>query len=165
MRTSLTSLIIAIGIMALVGILTAIEGVKTSVNNAFSGLGANSFTIQNRGSGLNFGNGGHRKVYPSIRYDEAERFEKLFNLPVLTAINLSVSGTAVAKYGNVKTNPNISVTGSNENYVLTSGYKLGFGRNFSSSEIEHGDNVVIVGDEIRKTSVLKVKILLISRFL
>jgi len=150
LRTSLTSLIIAIGIMALVGILTAIEGVKQFTNDAFAGLGANSFTIQNRGSDLNFGNGGHRKVYPSIRYDQADRFKKTFSLPVLTSINLSVSGTAVAKYGSQKTNPNISVTGSNENYLLTSGYKLAFGRNFSSAELERGDNVVIIGNEIKK---------------
>jgi putative ABC transport system permease protein len=150
LRTSLTALIIAIGIMALVGILTAIEGVKTSVNDAFAGLGANSFTIQNRGSGLNFGNGGHRKVYPSINYQQADRFKKLFALPGLVSVNLDVSGTAVAKYGNQKTNPNISVSGSNENYLLTSGYKLGFGRNFSASELDHGSNVVIIGNEIKK---------------
>ena len=150
LRTSLTSLIIAIGIMALVGILTAIEGVKTHLNDAFAGLGANAFTIQNRGSGLNFGNGGHDKVYPKISYDQAERFKEKFALPVLTRINLDVSGTAVAKYGNKKTNPNISVTGSNENYLIISGYKLAFGRNFSSSELEHGENVVMIGDEIKK---------------
>ena len=150
LRTSLTSLIIAIGIMALVGILTAIEGIKQYTNDAFAGLGANSFTIQNRGSGLNFGNGGHRKVYPSIRYDQADRFKKLFKLPVAITVNLQVSGTAVAKYGDQKTNPNISVTGSNENYLQTGGYKLAFGRNFSSSELEHGSNVVIIGDEIKK---------------
>jgi len=150
LRTSLTSLIIAIGIMALVGILTAIEGVKASVNNAFAGLGANSFTIQNRGSGLNFGNGGHDKVYPKISYDQAERFEKEFALPVLTKTSLDVTGTAVAKYGNKKTNPNISVTGSNENYLVISGYKLAFGRNFSSAELEHGENVVMIGNEIKK---------------
>ena len=150
LRTSLTSLIIAIGIMALVGILTAIEGVKQFTNDAFAGLGANSFTIQNRGSDLNFGNGGHRKVYPSIRYDQADRFKKTFALPVIMTVNLNVSGTAVAKYGSEKTNPNISVGGSNENYLQTSGYKLSFGRNFSTSELEHGTNVVIIGDEIKK---------------
>src|ERR1700709_333631 len=95
LRTSLTALIIAIGIMALVGILTAIEGVKQFTNDAFAGLGANSFTIQNRGQGLNFGGGGHRKVYPSIRYDQAERFKKLFKLPAIVTINLQVTGTAV----------------------------------------------------------------------
>ena len=150
LRTSLTSLIIAIGIMALVGILTALEGVKTSVNNAFAGLGANSFTIQNRGSGLNFGNGGHRKVYPAISYDQADRFKKKFSLPVLISVNLQVSGTAIAKYNSKKTNPNISVEGTNDNYLVTSGYKLAFGRNFSSSELEHGESVVMIGNDIKK---------------
>lgn len=150
LRTSLTALIIAIGIMALVGILTAIEGVKQFTNDAFAGLGANSFTIQTRGRGLNFGNGGHRKVYPSIRYEQAERFKKTFSLPAVIAINLQLSGTAIAKYGNQKTNPNISVSGSNENYLITSGQKLAFGRNFSASEMEHGTNVVMIGNEIKK---------------
>jgi len=149
LRTSLTSLIIAIGIMALVGILTAIEGIRQFTNDAFSDLGANSFTIQNRGEGLNFGNGGHRKAYPSITYSEADRFKSTFKLPVLTAINLDVAGTAVAKYGNQKTNPNISISGSNENYLATTGKKLSFGRSFSSSELEHGANVVLIGDEIK----------------
>jgi putative ABC transport system permease protein len=154
LRTSLTSLIIAIGIMALIGILTAIEGIRQFTNDAFSDLGANSFTIQSRGEGLNFGNGGHRKAYPPITYDQAERFKKTFKLPVLTAINLDVTGTAVAKYGNQKTNPNISISGSNENYLATTGKKLSFGRNFSSSELEHGANVVLIGDEI-KTKLFK----------
>lgn len=149
MRTSLTALIIAIGIMALVGILTAIEGIKQYTNDAFSSLGANSFTIQNRGSGLNFGNGGHRKVYPPIRYDQAARFKEQYKLPVLIAVNLQLSGTATAKYGSQKTNPNITLSGSNENYLMTNGYKLAFGRNFSASELAHGANVVIIGDEIR----------------
>ncbi|PWK80230.1 putative ABC transport system permease protein [Mucilaginibacter oryzae] len=150
LRTALTALIIAIGIMALVGILTAIEGIRQFTNDAFSDLGANTFTLQNRGEGLNFGNGGHRKVYPAITYDQAVRFKNNFKLPVITAINLDVVGNTVAKYGNQKTNPNISITGSNENYLATTGKKLSFGRNFSASELEHGSNVVIIGDEIKK---------------
>jgi putative ABC transport system permease protein len=150
LRTSLTSLIIAIGIMALVGILTAIGGIEQFTNDAFADLGANSFTLQNRGEGLNFGGGGHRKIYPSITYEQAARFKELFKLPVITSINLDVTGTAVAKYNSLKTNPNISVTGSDENYLVTGGRKLGYGRNFSASELQHGDNVVMVGNEIRK---------------
>jgi putative ABC transport system permease protein len=150
LRTSLTALIIAIGIMALVGILTSIEGIKNNVNDAFSDLGANSFTLQNRGEGLNFGDAGHRKVYPAITYPQAARFKELFKLPVVIAINHDVTGTAVAKYNSLKTNPNISVTGSDENYLITGGRKLGYGRNFSAAEIEHGSSVVIIGDEIRK---------------
>ena len=150
LRTSLTALIIAIGIMALVGILTAIGGIEQYTNDAFADLGANTFTLQNRGEGLNFGGGGHRKVYPTITYEQASRFKSLFSLPAVIAVNLDVTGTAVAKYSNLKTNPNISVTGSDENYLATGGRKLGFGRNFSASELQHGDNVVMIGNEIKK---------------
>jgi putative ABC transport system permease protein len=149
LRTSLTALIIAIGIMALVGILTAIEGIRQFTNDAFAGLGAHSFTIQNRGSGINFGNGGHRKMYPAISYQEAERFQKTFKLPVRISINFTVSGTAIAKYESIKTNPNIQVIGCNENYLAIKGHKISYGRNFSISEVEHGANVVIIGDELK----------------
>ena len=149
LRASLTSLIIAIGIMALVGILTAIEGIKQYTNDAFADLGANSFTLQNRGEGLNFGNGGHRKVYPPITYEQAIRFKSLYQLPAVVAVNLDVSGTAIAKYGNHKTNPNISVVGSDENYLITGGHKLAFGRNFSTADVQRGADVVMIGNEIK----------------
>src|SRR5690606_26628801 len=55
-----------------------------------------------------------------------------------------------AKYGNEKTNPNISVLGADEGYVFTGGYKMAEGRNFSANEIEYGSNVVIIGDEIKQ---------------
>jgi len=154
LRTSLTALIIAIGIMALVGILTAIDGIKQQTNKAFAGLGANSFTIANMGTGLNFGNGGHSKVYPPVSLEEATRFKNTYKLPALVTISLDVSGTAVIKYNSIKTNPNISVSGVNENYLPTAGYKLAFGRNFSAAELEHGESVVIIGDEI-KTKLFK----------
>lgn len=150
LRTVLTALIISIGIMALIGIQTAIEGIKQKTNDAFAGLGANSFTIQNMGVNLNFGPGGQVKQYPPISYDQAVQFRKNFKLPVSISINLDVTGNAIVKYGNEKTNPNISVKGTNENYLLTGGYKLSAGRNFSSSELESGDNVVIIGEEIKK---------------
>lgn len=153
LRTSLTSLIIAIGIMALVGILTAIEGIKQYTNDAFSSMGANSFTIRNRGGGIRFG-GGRGKVYPSIRYEEAVKFKKTFTVPSIISINTYASFQGIAKYLDKKTNPNISVLGADENYLQTGGYKLAAGRNFSPAELEYGANVVIVGDEI-KTKLFK----------
>ena len=46
LRTILTMLIIGVGIMALVGILTSIDGIKSSLNNNFNSLGANTFNIE-----------------------------------------------------------------------------------------------------------------------
>lgn len=150
LRTSLTALIIAIGIMALVGILTAIEGIKTYTNDAFSSMGANSFTIRNRGTGIRFGGPGNRpKVYQAIRYEEAIKFKKTYKLPAYVSVNTFASRGSTVKFGNQKTNPNITIIGADENYLLTAGYKLASGRNFSSSELEHGASVVIIGDEIK----------------
>ncbi|NCD43500.1 MAG: ABC transporter permease, partial [Bacteroidia bacterium] len=48
LRTTLTILIIAIGIMALVGILTSIDAIKYYFQENLAMMGANTFSIQNR---------------------------------------------------------------------------------------------------------------------
>ncbi|QEK52019.1 FtsX-like permease family protein [Pedobacter aquae] len=150
LRTFLTALIIAIGLMALVGILTSIDAIKGSLNNTFASMGANSFTIRNRGTGIRIGGNGARKIWPVITYREAMAFKNDFNLPATVSVNTFASFAATAKYGNEKTNPNISVLGADESYVFTGGYKIAEGRNFSANETEFGASVVIIGDEIKQ---------------
>ena len=58
LRTILTMLIIAFGIMALVGILTAIDSIKGSINENFQMMGSNTFSITNRQM-IVLGEGGH----------------------------------------------------------------------------------------------------------
>jgi putative ABC transport system permease protein len=150
LRTFLTALIIAIGLTALVGILTSIDAIKSSLNNAFSSMGANSFTIRNRGIGIRIGEGGERsKRYKEITYNEATKFRNTFNYPALVSVNVFSSFAGKVKAGNKETNPNISVLGADENYLFTGGYKLASGRNFSQSELEFGSNVVVIGNEIK----------------
>jgi putative ABC transport system permease protein len=60
LRTTLTALIISFGIMALVGILTAIDAIKSSINSNFTSLGANTFTIRNREMSVRIGRNGKR---------------------------------------------------------------------------------------------------------
>jgi putative ABC transport system permease protein len=47
----------------LVGILTSIDAIKSSLNNTFSSMGSNSFTIRNRGIGIRIGGNGPRGTY------------------------------------------------------------------------------------------------------
>jgi putative ABC transport system permease protein len=77
-------------------------------------------------------------------------FKNDFTLPATVSVNTFASFAATAKYGNEKTNPNISVLGADESYVFTGGYKIAEGRNFSASETEFGASVVIIGDEIKQ---------------
>jgi len=149
LRTILTALIIAIGIMALVGILTTIDAIKSSINDKFTSMGANSFNIQNRGYGIRVGRKGTKaKRFRSINYFQATRFAELFTFPASTSLSVIVSGTSVAKYDNAKTNPNMLVVGGDANYLLNGGYEIEKGRNFSPQEIQYGESVIIIGHEL-----------------
>lgn len=149
LRTILTILIIALGIMALVGILTAIDALKSSINSNFASMGANTFTIRNREMTIRIGDNGKRaKPYKSITYIESLRFKREFDFPALASVSTFATGNATMKYLSKKTNPNMRVLGSDENYITTSGYELQSGRNFSPQEVQYGAPVAIIGKDI-----------------
>ena len=152
LRTLLTALIIAIGLSALVGILTTLDAVKKSMTDAFSSMGANSFNIRNRGTGIRIGGSGQRpKRFKSIRYEDAINFKKRLNAPATVAVSVFASGGATVKYGTEKTNPNINISGIDENGLASQGLELAQGRNFSPVEAGSANNVCIIGAEIAKT--------------
>ena len=149
LRTVLTMLIIAFGIMALVGILTSIDSIKNSINSNFATMGANTFTIRNRQMQLHGGNNAARpRNFKNISYEEAQLFKKRFTFPSLVSVTTWGTGTATVKYASIKSNPNVSVLGSDENYLTSSGLELKIGRNFSLQEIISGTNVVIIGSQV-----------------
>lgn len=151
LRAVITALIISIGIMALVGILTAIDGIKSALNQNFASMGASSFNIKNRGDNIHFGGGGKApKRYRTITLFEAESFAQQFNFPATTSLSVNASFASTVKHEGIKTDPNIMVMGGDQNYLAVSGYTLAEGRNFSAKENESAQNVVILGKELRK---------------
>ena len=149
LRAFLTMLIIFFGITALVGISSAIDAMKGSINSNFTSMGANSFTIRNKSTSVRIGNKGKRsKKYESINYKQAERFKNEFSFPVTTAVSTMASFNSRLKFEAQKTNPNIQVFGGDENYVAISGYELENGRNFSPQEIISGAHTVIIGKDV-----------------
>ncbi|MDD4372838.1 MAG: ABC transporter permease [Bacteroidales bacterium] len=152
LRTALTVAIIAFGIMALVGILTAIDSMKYYLTENFSMMGSNTFNIRNRDMVVHMGGSSTRpKANKYISYREALAFKEQFNLPVSTSMSTNGTGIATLKYGNEKTNPNIQVVGIDENYIYNSGFEIEFGRNISSHEVYTGAHVVVVGAGIVKS--------------
>ena len=148
-RTILTICIIAFGIMALVGILTAIDAIKSSLTNQFTMMGANSFSITSWSLNVQIGNQRQRaKNYSRISYREATDFKEKFDEPAWVSVSFNASGMATLKYGDEETNPNISLTGIDENYLAVSGYEINTGRNFSADEIQLGRRLVIIGSDV-----------------
>jgi putative ABC transport system permease protein len=150
-RAILTICIIAIGIMALVGILTAIDAIKSSLTNQFTMMGANSFTITSRGMNIQIGDSRSRtKNFSRISYREAEEFKKRFTEPAFVSVSFTASGLSTVKYQSEKTNPNVRLNGVDENQLTVAGYEIESGRNFSSDEIQTTRHYVIIGSDIVK---------------
>ncbi len=149
LRATITALIISIGIMALVGILTAIDGMKAGINNSFGGMGANSFNIKNRGSSVKFGGQGTVKRYKSISKEEAAAFIKEYQFPATASVSVNASFNSTVKYNSNKSDPNVMVMGGDVNYLKVSGYDIDMGRNFTEKEVNSAENVAIIGQEIK----------------
>ncbi len=150
-RSVLTILIIAFGIMALVGILTSIEAIRFYLSKNFTMMGANTFTIRNRQVMME---GGSKKSLAKnnrvITWQEAMDFRQEYDFPSMVSIFMFATHNATIKYGSLKTNPNVPVIGTDENYLNTSGYELNSGRNFTFNEIFYGSHVVIISSDVSK---------------
>jgi putative ABC transport system permease protein len=152
LRTGLTIVIIAIGIMSLVGILTAVDAIKGSIASSFNDMGANTFSIQSWGNNFQIMNKRIRKrSFSYITYQQAVEFKERYTIPAAVAINTWVTSSATLKYNSERTHPNISVEASNEDYLLADGLEINRGRNFMPYDMENASFVAIIGDEIVST--------------
>jgi putative ABC transport system permease protein len=150
LRTVLTALIVTIGIMALVGMLTAVDGIKNGLDSTLSSLGAASFDIEAKNY-YGRGHGGRQgKTYPPITYQQAMQYQKLVSEDARVSLSASVRGAVVVKHEAVKTNPNTEVLGIDEQYLQANNYVIDKGRPFSNSELEFGAQVTILGSEVAK---------------
>ncbi|TDW99282.1 ABC transporter permease [Dinghuibacter silviterrae] len=164
LRAGITISIIALGITALVGIMTAIEAMDNSIYENFTLLGANTFVIHYRAHDF-LGDDGNdvkktsrknaEKVKKSqegqvITFYQAKTFKDRFTFPAAVSIAQTGDFNATVFYGIHKTNPTVRVIGGDENYLYSSGYTLEVGRNFSPLDLETGRDVAILGMDVAK---------------
>jgi putative ABC transport system permease protein len=166
LRTGLTVAIIAFGIMALIGIVTAIKAMNQKFSESFSTMGANAFTLRFKERTIRFGGNsnneqlklsrkGARKEKKSnlgkiITKEEAELFVKHYSFPSVRSISIFGNRNNIASYQARKTNPNVLVFGGDENYLLLNGYKVQYGRNLNRTDVMSAGNVCILGYDVAK---------------
>jgi putative ABC transport system permease protein len=166
LRTGLTVAIIAFGIMALIGIVTAIKAMNQKFSESFSTMGANAFTLRFKERTIRFGGNsnneqlklskkGARKEKKSnlgkiITKEEAELFVKHYSFPSVRSISIFGNRNNIASYQARKTNPNVLVFGGDENYLLLNGYKIQYGRNLNRTDVMSAGNVCILGYDVAK---------------
>jgi putative ABC transport system permease protein len=164
LRTVITVVIIALGIMALIAIITAVQAVNQSLTTSFSTMGANAFGIRYKERTIRLGGGPNRddikvttrnslkeKVSSSgrlISYDEAKAFKDQFDFPAKVGISIPGPQGIIVDNGIKRTNPDIRILGGDENYLYINGYEIEYGRNFSGGDVASGENVCIIGNVV-----------------
>jgi len=107
LRTILTVLIIAIGITALVGILTVVSALENTISTDFASMGANTFNI-NQYENLSRRHGGEEReiINPIISYPEAVAFKNKYKYPLAeTSLSFTATANAEVKFESTKTIP------------------------------------------------------------
>ena len=157
LRTVLTIVIIAIGITALVGILTVVSALDNTLNTNFASMGSNTFNInQYEFSTRNNGRGKIEKINPIISYPEAKAFKNKYNYPLThTSLSFTATRAAEVKYENEKTDPEIQVLGVDEYFTVNSGLEVTQGRNFNSFDINNNAYVCVLGSDFASKGLLK----------
>lgn len=157
LRAMLTILIIAIGICALVGILTVVSALDNTLNSNFASMGSNTFFInQYEFTTRNQGGSEVEKINPIITYSQAKQFKEHFNYPLThTSISFTATATAEVKYENEKTDPEIQVLGIDENYTTNSGLEVVQGRNFNNFDIANNSYFCVLGSDFASKGLLK----------
>ncbi|HMJ48117.1 MAG TPA: ABC transporter permease [Ferruginibacter sp.] len=163
LRTAITVIIMALGIFALILIITAIKAASNSLTSSFSTMGANAFSIRFKDRNINFGGGGRQRgikttknlkqkrsnVGIPISYEEAKAFRERYHFPT-SKVGIALRGPSsiVVNTGSRKTNPDVNINGGDENYLELNGYNIAFGRNFSETEVSSGRNVCMLGNAV-----------------
>jgi putative ABC transport system permease protein len=150
LRAVLTIFIIGFGIMSLISMLTAVDGMKEALYKNFASVGSNTFNIRNTDQLGGMRRGGMQvKQNPSIRYAEALSYKKRFENQAISSISFIAAFDAVAQYQSIKTSPKTQVLGADENYVILSGMTIDDGRNFLEQDITNGHKVAIIGNALK----------------
>ncbi len=150
LRSWLTIMGVAVGVFSIIAVMTALDAIDKSVESGLTSLGANTFQIQKYPATV-FGGGHSRNRYANredITYKQGVFFRKIMESKARNIGFIITSPANQAKYGNRSTNPDVTMTGGDENFAPANGYIIRSGRNLSSSDIQYAQNIAVLGGEL-----------------
>ncbi len=153
LRSWLTIMGVAVGVFSIIAVMTALDAIDKSVESGLTSLGANTFQIQKNPATV-FGSGHSRNTLANrkdITYKQALLFKKNMEGNSRTIGFIITSMANQAKYANLTTNPDVTITGGDENFSASNGYTLTLGRNLSEGDIRSARNAIVLGSEVAAT--------------
>ncbi|NTV06039.1 MAG: FtsX-like permease family protein [Chlorobiaceae bacterium] len=153
LRSWLTIMGVAVGVFSIIAVMTALDAIDKSVETGLTSLGANTFQIQKNPATV-FGSGHSRNFYANrkdISYKQALLFRKSMETSARNIGFTITSPANLAKYANRTTNPDVALSGGDENFSASNGYAIASGRNLSESDIRSARNAAVIGSELSET--------------
>jgi putative ABC transport system permease protein len=152
LRSALTMLGITIGVFSVISVMTAIGAMQASIESGLTLFGSNIFQFAKYPVSVNAGGKSSQKYENrrDISYREAERYAELMEGNA-QAICLKVfDGGKQAVYNGVKTTPNLTIVGTNKNFLAANAYTLAYGRNLNEEDVALSRRVLVIGRDIEK---------------
>lgn len=151
LRATLTIAIIAFGIMALVGMVTALNSIQKSLRSNLAEIGARTFKVSKKGQDYSYGRRGEGdQKFERINERQVSFFKKAYQYPSRVSAHYEVSSSARVKFREEETNPQITVKGIDQNFIYTASYNILRGRNFIENEVRNGANTAIIGYALKR---------------
>ncbi len=148
LRSILTLLGISIGVFSVIGVMTAIRTLESSVNSGLNVFAANTFVIQ-KWPEIEFGDHGKRKYRnrKNITIDQYKKLKERAKLPLLVS---AADGTSVrnVQYRNKEVKNSVELFGGDDGTIRFYNTFLAEGRNFVPDDIRYSRNVCVLGMDV-----------------
>jgi len=146
LRSSLTILGIAVGVFSVIGVTTFINAMRGQIESGLNVLGANSFQIS-KFPAISFSDWNRFRNRRDITYAIANRFKELMGDSAKVNMQLGRGGQTVV-FRDRRTNPNVRLIGTDENYITAFNFDVVTGRNIGADDVEYGRPVCLLGSDV-----------------
>ena len=146
LRSILTLLGISIGVFSVVGVMTAIRTLESSVASGLNVFAANTFVIQKYPS-IQFSDDRKYRNRKNIDYEQYKNLKDRAKLPVLISVS-EVRYVRNVKYKDKKVKNNVELFGGDEGSLRIFKTYISDGRNLAPDDVRYSRNVCILGMDV-----------------
>ena len=147
LRSTLTLLGISIGVFSVIGVMTAIRTLESSVQSGLNVFAANTFVIQKYPS-IQIGRRDKKiRNRKNIDYDQYKKLKERAKLPVLVSVSEGSSIRNV-KYKDISVKNYVSLLGGDEGSIRMYKTFISDGRNIAPDDVRYARNVCVLGMDV-----------------
>jgi putative ABC transport system permease protein len=148
LRSTLTTSGITIGIFSIISVMTAISALQASIETGLSFLGSNTFQFSKYPNGIKIWGDEKYRNRKNIDYQTYLKFARLMADEADVICPKVWDDSTQAVYENKKTNPNIELCGTTQDFLAANNFKISDGRNLSAEDVEFARSACAIGQQL-----------------